>query len=243
MSTLFLLENVQKSYAGHLALDKVSLRINEGDIFGIIGRSGAGKSTLLRCLAGLEQPTAGTLFFHGHDLATLSKKELHLFRRQIGMIFQDFCLFDAMTVSENIAYPLRIAGESSVDRPVTEMLTFVGLEHKRGIYPAQLSGGEKQRVAIARALIHQPKVLLCDEMTSALDPVTIKEMLALLKRVHREFYVTIIMITHQMGIVREICSQVAVLEEGRLLEAGGTAELLAAPQQVRTREFLQWTVT
>ncbi|MFZ4099382.1 MAG: methionine ABC transporter ATP-binding protein [Chlamydiia bacterium] len=221
------------------ALDNVSLSIFPGEICGIIGQSGAGKSTLVRCLASLLQPEMGRILYRGEEIIGLSGEKLRAYRRQIGMVFQHFNLLSSRTVSQNVAYPLEIA-ELPQDR-VDDLLRLVGLYHKRDAYPAELSGGEKQRVGIARALAAQPDLLLCDEATSALDPTTTREILALLKEINRSMGVTIILITHEMDVVRQICHRVAVLEHGRIIEMGSTLETFAHPQHAVTRAFLQHT--
>lgn len=204
------LKNVSKTYEtkdGTVhALQDVSLTINKGDIFGIIGMSGAGKSTLVRCLNFLERPTSGTVEIEGKDLSALSEKELRMERRGIAMIFQHFNLLMQKNVMDNVCFPLRIAGVSKADarKRAKELLEIVGLSDKAKAYPIQLSGGQKQRVAIARALASNPKILLCDEATSALDPQTTKSILALLKEINEKYGITIVIITHEMAVVREI---------------------------------------
>lgn len=214
------LKNVSKSYEtkdGTVhALQDVSLTINKGDIFGIIGMSGAGKSTLVRCLNFLERPTSGTVEIEGKDLSALSEKELRMERRGIAMIFQHFNLLMQKNVMDNVCFPLRIAGVSKADarKRAKELLEIVGLSDKAKAYPIQLSGGQKQRVAIARALASNPKILLCDEATSALDPQTTKSILALLKEINEKYGITIVIITHEMAVVREICNRVGIVGGG-----------------------------
>ena len=205
------------------AVNDVSLTINQGEIFGIIGFSGAGKSTLVRCINLLERPTSGEVVIDGTDLTRLSDADLRVVRRRIGMIFQHFNLMPSRTVFDNIALALRHSG---LDKAATRqedrsrLLELVGLSDKINAYPAQLSGGQKQRVAIARALANDPKVLLCDEATSALDPQTTRSILRLLKEVNQKLKLTIVVITHQMGVIKEICDRVAVMKTGRIVEEG-----------------------
>ena len=204
------------------ALEGISLEIPAGSVFGIIGRSGAGKSSLLRTINRLERPTEGRVLVDGQDLAALDDAGLIALRRRIGMIFQHFNLLAAKTVFDNVALPLRIAGwkEGEVNARVTELLQLVGLQGKHLAYPGRLSGGQKQRVGIARALVHRPEILLCDEATSALDPETTQSILALLQDINRRLGLTVVLITHEMGVIREICDQVLVLEKGRIAEIG-----------------------
>ncbi|HHW15709.1 MAG TPA: ATP-binding cassette domain-containing protein, partial [Firmicutes bacterium] len=223
------------------ALRGVTLQVEKGEIFGIIGPSGAGKSTLLRCINLLERPDSGEVWVDGQEITRLSGAALRRERRTIGMVFQHFNLLSSRTVAGNVAFPLEIAG---VPRPairarVPELLALVGLEDKANAYPAALSGGQKQRVGIARALANHPKVLLSDEATSALDPETTKSILALLRRINRELGLTIVLITHEMTVVREVCDRVAVLEDGRIVEEGAVAEVFARPQAALTRRFVQ----
>lgn len=218
------LENVSKTYptanGAFQALAPVNLFVDQGDIFGIIGFSGAGKSTLLRMVNLLERPTTGKVIVDGRDLTNLSPKELRLARQSIGMIFQHFHLLSNRTAAENVEFALEISKSSKKDRRerVTELLRVVGLEDKKSVYPSQLSGGQKQRIAIARALANRPKVLLCDEPTSALDAHTTKSILSLLREINQAYQVTIILVTHEMEVIREICNKVAVLEDGHLVE-------------------------
>jgi D-methionine transport system ATP-binding protein len=242
---LFQLQSITKNYqhAGKeiSALSSISLTICQQDIYGIIGLSGAGKSTLIRCLARLVIPSSGTILFHGKDLKTFNKAELRAFRKKAGMIFQHFNLLSSRTVSENIAYPLEIEGVSKSEQEacVTELLALVGLLEKKDAYPSQLSGGEKQRVGIARALANRPEVLFCDEATSALDPKTTKEILNLLKTVNRQLGVTIILITHEMEVIKQICNKVAVIEKGQIVEEGQVVDVFADPQHPTTQQFLE----
>ena len=238
------IENLKKTFhtkTGDVeALQGISARIEDGDIFGIIGLSGAGKSTLLRCIALLEIPSEGSIKIDGKNLSALKGRELTAHRRQIGVIFQGYNLLMQRTVAKNIAFPLEIAGVSKpeiVER-VARLIRLVGLEGKESSYPSQLSGGQCQRVAIARALANNPKVLLCDEPTSALDSFTTKAILDLLRDINRQLGVTIIIITHEIGVVRQICNRVAVIESGRFAENGPAAEVLAAPKSVAARQLI-----
>lgn len=222
------------------ALQDVSLTINQGDIFGIIGMSGAGKSTLVRCLNFLERPTSGTVEIEGRNLASLMERELREERRKIGMIFQHFNLLMQKNVIDNICFPLRIAGVSKADarKRAAELLEVVGLGDKAKAYPIQLSGGQKQRVAIARALASNPKILLCDEATSALDPQTTQSILELLKEINHKYGITIVMITHEMAVVREICNRVGIIGQGRLVETGEVIDVFSHPQSKEARELV-----
>ncbi|WP_425484671.1 methionine ABC transporter ATP-binding protein [Aureimonas mangrovi] len=223
------------------ALKGVDLAIPAGSITGIIGRSGAGKSTLVRLVNGLERPTAGRVVVDGVDISSLGERQLRDVRRRVGMIFQHFNLLSSRTAFDNVALPLEIAGvpRREIAERVTPLLELVGLADKAGNYPAELSGGQKQRVGIARALATRPKVLLSDEATSALDPETTRQVLALLKTINRELGLTIILITHEMQVVREIAGHVAVIEAGRIVEEGDTYSVFSAPQHPTTRLFLE----
>ncbi|GAA1445363.1 methionine ABC transporter ATP-binding protein [Leifsonia poae] len=222
------------------AIDGVSLSIERGEIFGIIGYSGAGKSTLVRLVNALEKVTSGAILIDGVDITQLPEPKLRGVRAGIGMIFQQFNLFRSRTVFGNIAYPLKVAGWPKEKRKerVAELLAFVGLTEKAWVYPDQLSGGQKQRVGIARALATNPAILLADESTSALDPETTADVLALLKRVNRELGVTIVVITHEMEVVRSIADRVAVLDAGRVIESGSVFELFSDPQTVTAQRFV-----
>ncbi len=226
------------------ALNHINLTVQKGDIFGVIGFSGAGKSTLLRTVNLLEEPTSGQVLVNGINLTTLSKKQLREEKKKIGMIFQHFNLLNSKTVFENVAMPLVLssAKKSIIETQVREVLTFVGLEDKANRYIDELSGGQKQRVGIARALVTKPKILLCDEATSALDPQTTKSILELLKRVNVEFGITILMITHEMEVIRDICNRVAVMENGDIIEEGNVLELFSAPKKDTTKNFVQSVV-
>ncbi|GLY68180.1 methionine ABC transporter ATP-binding protein [Amycolatopsis taiwanensis] len=222
------------------AIDDLSLGIEAGQIFGVIGYSGAGKSTLVRLINALEPVTSGRVLVDGVDLSTLGERELRTVRAGIGMIFQQFNLLRSRTVFGNVAYPLKIAGWAKEERRrrVAELLNFVGIAEKAWSYPDQLSGGQKQRVGIARALATNPKILLADESTSALDPDTTAEVLRLLKRVNSELGVTIVVITHEMDVVREIADRVAVLDSGRLVEEGTVYDVFSAPKSETAQRFV-----
>lgn len=214
-----------------VALDGVSLRVSPGEIYGVIGPSGAGKSTLIRCVNMLERPTSGSVQVHGQEMTALSPAELRQARQRIGMIFQHFNLLTSRTVAGNIAFPLEITGVPAAERAqrVDELLSLVGLSDQANAYPAQLSGGQKQRVGIARALATQPDVLLCDEATSALDPQTTISILDLLRDLNRRLRLTILLITHEMNVVKHICDRVAVIEQGQIVEEGEVVELATQP--------------
>ena len=220
------------------ALKDINLSIKPGDIYGIIGMSGAGKSTLVRCLNFLERPTEGEVLVGGKDLSTLTEKELRKQRQEIAMIFQHFNLLMQKNVIDNICFPLLLRGEKKADarRRAMELLKLVDLEEKANAYPSQLSGGQKQRVAIARALASDPKILLCDEATSALDPQTTASILALLKDINEKFGITIVIITHQMAVIREICKHVAILNHGVLVEEGEVEEIFNHPKSEAARD-------
>ena len=225
------------------AVQDVSLSIGKGEIFGIIGFSGAGKSTLVRCINLLERPTSGSVTVDGKEMTALSARELRQARKKIGMIFQHFNLMPSRTVFGNVAYPLRgsgLSGEQIADK-VHRLLELVGIGDKAEAYPKQLSGGQKQRVAIARALANDPNVLLCDEATSALDPQTTKAILRLLKNLNEKLGITVVIITHEMTVVKEICDRVAVMEHGRVVEQGEVFNVFADPRQEITRSFIHTT--
>ena len=225
------------------AVQDVSLSIGKGEIFGIIGFSGAGKSTLVRCINLLERPTSGSVTVDGKEMTALSARELRQARKKIGMIFQHFNLMPSRTVFGNVAYPLRGSGLSSeqIADKVHRLLELVGIGDKAEAYPKQLSGGQKQRVAIARALANDPNVLLCDEATSALDPQTTKAILRLLKNLNEKLGITVVIITHEMAVVKEICDRVAVMEHGRVVEQGEVFNVFADPRQEITRSFIHTT--
>ena len=222
------------------ALHGISLTIEDGEIFGIIGLSGAGKSTLVRCINLLERPTSGTVTVDGQELTTLSHKELLQIRRSIGMIFQGFNLLEQRTVLQNVCYPLEIAGWKKKDSMAraTELLGLVGLGDKAKSYPSQLSGGQKQRVAIARALATNPRYILCDEATSALDPTTTQSILSLLKELNRDLGVTVVVITHEMRVVQQICSRVAIIDKGVIQEQGDVADIFSNPRTEAGRRLV-----
>ena len=226
------------------ALKDVSLNIEAGDIYGIIGMSGAGKSTLVRCINHIEVPTSGTVVVQDKELGGLSDKELRKQREHIGMIFQHFNLLMQKSVLDNVCFPLFIQGKSKAEarKKAYELLEIVGLRDRAKAYPSQLSGGQKQRVAIARALASDPQILLCDEATSALDPQTTEAILKLLKKINREMGVTILLITHQMQVVQMICNKVAVMEKGQVVEAGSVLDVFGKPQAPVTKRFVQTVV-
>ncbi|WP_232697458.1 methionine ABC transporter ATP-binding protein [Brevibacillus daliensis] len=238
------IQNLVKEYKTKastiVGVNDVSLTINKGEIFGIIGRSGAGKSSLIRCLNLLEEPTSGKIIIDGVDLTSLRGEELRQARLKIGMIFQHFHLIKSKTVYENIAFALKANRKSGeeINARVTELLEMVGLSDKRDVYPAQLSGGQKQRVGIARALANDPHVLLCDEATSALDPETTQSILALLKKINRDLRLTIVLITHEMEVVKDICDRMAVMQSGDVVEEGHVYEIFSEPKHQMTRAFI-----
>ena len=238
------LSHIVKTYdspAGPVhALKDISLTIGRGEIYGIIGLSGAGKSTLIRCINMLERPTSGSVVVDGQDLTQMSDSELRTMRKSIGMIFQHFNLLSSATVYDNIAFPLRLAGadEGKIKTKVEELLGVVGLADKAQQYPSQLSGGQKQRVGIARALASDPKVLLCDEATSALDPQTTKAILALIQDINRKLGLTVVVITHEMQVIKDICDKVAVIENGVIAEQGTVLEVFTNPQKPITKDFI-----
>lgn len=235
---------VEKTYASPAgpvpALKGIDLEIAKGEIFGIIGLSGAGKSTLVRCINMLERPTGGKVIVDGKDMTALTDSELREARKDIGMIFQHFNLLSSATVYENIAFPLKLAGksDSEIKEKVEPLLKLVGLETKAGQYPSQLSGGQKQRVGIARALASEPKVLLCDEATSALDPQTTKAILELIRDINKKLQLTVVVITHEMQVIKDICDKVAVIDKGVIAEQGTVLEVFTNPQQPITKEFI-----
>ncbi|MDB5891011.1 MAG: methionine transporter ATP-binding protein [Polaromonas sp.] len=239
------LKNIHKSYTvrGKVvpALNGLDLSVVRGEIFGVIGHSGAGKSTLVRLINLLERPTQGTLVVDGEDILSFDDAALRSFRRNIGMIFQHFNLLHSKTVAENIAFPLRIKGEkdnAKIDARIDQMLDLVGLAKHKHKYPQQLSGGEKQRVGIARALANQPKILLCDEATSALDPQTTRSILQLLREINEKLKLTIVLITHEMDVIRTICDRVAVIDSGKIVEQGPVAQVFLHPRHPTTRNFV-----
>ena len=244
MEPMIQVENLCKSFStknGTVeAARNISFSIEKGEIFGIIGLSGAGKSTLVRCLNLLERPTSGTVRVNGKNLTKLSEKELRKERQNIGMIFQHFNLLMQRTALDNVCFPMEIAGISKKEarKKALEYLKVVGLEEKALSYPSQLSGGQKQRVAIARVLASDPKILLCDEATSALDPQTTASILELLKSINEQFQITIVIITHQMSVIREICNRVAIIEHGELVENGLVEDIFSHPKSKAARELI-----
>ena len=235
------LRKVFQTTAGEVAAaDDISFSIEKGDIYGIIGLSGAGKSTLVRCLNLLERPSSGRVFVGNQNLPDLPEKELRRVRRKIGMIFQHFNLLMQRTVLDNVCFPMEISGvkKKEARKRAMEFLKTVGLEEKAKSYPAQLSGGQKQRVAIARVLASDPEILLCDEATSALDPQTTKSILALLKEINQKYGITIVVITHEMSVIQEICRHVAVLDQGKLAESGTVEELFHSPKTEAARKLI-----
>ena len=247
--TMIQLTGLEKTYNASPqpvhALKGVDLSVNSGEIFGIIGKSGAGKSTLVRCVNMLEKPNRGKVIVDGEDLTAMPEKELRESRKHIGMIFQHFNLLSSRTVYENVAFPLELAGKNkdTIAAEVLPLLELVGLTDRKDQYPAQLSGGQKQRVGIARALANKPKVLLCDEATSALDPQTTQSILELLKNINRKFQLTILLITHEMIVIKEICDRVAVIEDGRIIEQGKVVDVFTQPQMPTTREFIRTIIS
>ena len=238
------LEHISKTFGGpdsgvHAVRD-VSLEIEDGEIFGIIGFSGAGKSTLVRCINLLERPTSGTVTVDGQELTSLSERELRQARKKISMIFQSFNLLMQRTCLKNVCFPMELSGvpKAQAEKKALELLDLVGLKEKASAYPAQLSGGQKQRVAIARALATDPKVLLCDEATSALDPTTTNSILALLKELNQKLGVTVVIITHQMSVIEEICTRVAILDGGEVAEEGRVEDIFAHPATDAARRLV-----
>ncbi|WP_324823852.1 methionine ABC transporter ATP-binding protein [Sinanaerobacter sp. ZZT-01] len=225
------------------ALDGIDLTIHRGDIFGIIGMSGAGKSTLVRCMNLLERPTSGEVLFNEMNLAALNDRKLRMVRQKIGMIFQQFNLLMQRTVEKNILFPMEIAGmdRETAKKRVDELLEIVDLTDKKNTYPAQLSGGQKQRVAIARALATNPEVLLCDEATSALDPKTTRAILSLLRDINHRLGITIIIITHEMSVIEEICSHVAIIDESKIAETGTVQDIFSHPKTVSAQRLVHPT--
>ena len=237
------LEKVNKVYSNGLhAVKDVSLKVNKGDIFGIIGLSGAGKSSIIRLINRLEEPTSGKIFINGENVLEFNKKQLLERRKKIGMIFQHFNLLSSRTVEENVAFALEIANwnKNEIKERVAILLDIVGLSDKAKYYPSQLSGGQKQRVSIARALANNPDILLSDEATSALDPKTTKSILELIKKIQQKFSLTVVMITHQMEVVKEVCNRVAIMSDGRIVEEGGVHHIFADPKNEITKELISY---
>ena len=238
------IEGLSKKFKGAngdiSALEDINLEIRKGEIFGIIGMSGAGKSTLVRCVNFLEKPTKGKVYFNGRDLSRLTKKELYQVRRSIGMIFQQFNLLMQRTVAGNVCFLLEIAGvdRKTAGKRAGELLKLVGISEKADAYPSQLSGGQRQRVAIARALATNPRALLCDEATSALDPATTRGVLKLLRDINRRLGITIVVITHEMKVIEEICSRVAILDSSHIAEVGSVEEIFTRPKTSAARRLV-----
>ena len=228
------IEKIYDSPSGPVkAIKDISLHINKGEIYGIIGLSGAGKSTLVRCINLLERPTSGVVTVDGQDITAMSESQLRQARKSIGMIFQHFNLLSSATVYDNVAFPLRLvnAPKEKIHKKVMELLELVGLANKADQYPSQLSGGQKQRVGIARALASEPKILLCDEATSALDPQTTKAILQLIKDINAKLKLTVVVITHEMQVIKDICDKVAVIDKGVIAEKGRVLDVFTNPQQ------------
>ena len=244
MNSIIEIKNLSKTFGSGesqvAALQDVSLKVQQGEIFGIIGLSGAGKSTLVRCINLLEHPNEGAVLFHGEDLTNLKEKQLRMQRRKISMIFQSFNLLDQRTALDNICFPLELAGVSRKEarKRAMELLETVGLPDKANAYPVQLSGGQKQRIAIARALASDPEVLLCDEATSALDPTTTDSILKLLQKINRERGITVIIITHQMSVIEQICHRVAILDHGEVAEIGDVESVFSNPKSKADNEAI-----
>ena len=237
------LKNISVDFDGVKAVDDVSIKINKGDSYGIVGYSGAGKSTLLRTINLLQKPSSGQVLVRGEDLVKLSAKELRQRRKKIGMIFQHFNLLSNLSVLDNVIYPIRkdkISKEEKLKK-AKELLDLVGLSDKVNSYPSELSGGQKQRCAIARALASDPEILLCDEATSALDPKTTKQILDLLKKLKEDLNLTILIITHQMEVVKELCNRCGVIQDGKIIEEGSTLDIFANPQHDLTKDFVEST--
>ena len=235
------IEKIYDSPSGPVkAIKDISLLINKGEIYGIIGLSGAGKSTLVRCINLLERPTSGVVTVVGQDIPAMSESQLRQARKSIGMIFQHFNLLSSATVYDNVAFPLRLvnAPKEKIHKKVMELLELVGLANKADQYPSQLSGGQKQRVGIARALASEPKILLCDEATSALDPQTTKAFLQLIKDINAKLKLTVVVITHEMQVIKDICDKVAVIDKGVIAEKGRVLDVFTNPQQPITKEFI-----
>ena len=235
------LKGIIQSYGSVQALRGIDLAVRPGEVFGIIGRSGAGKSSLVRTINLLNRPTAGQVIVDGRELSSLPESELRAARRQIGLIFQHFNLLSSRTVHGNVALPLELAGvpAAEIKQRVDELLELVGLAELRDRYPAQISGGQKQRVGIARALANRPKVLLSDEATSALDPETTRSILALLRQINRDFGLTVVLITHQMQVIKQVADRVAVLDAGRVVEHGAVMDVFTRPREAITRSLLE----
>jgi len=235
------LRGIHQAYGDHVALRGIDLKVEPGEVFGIIGRSGAGKSSLVRTINLLNRPTAGQVIVGGRELGSLPEAQLREARREIGLVFQHFNLLSSRTVAQNVALPLELAGvpQPEIRKRVDELLDLVGLAAMRDRYPAQISGGQKQRVGIARALANRPKVLLSDEATSALDPETTRSILGLLKQINREFGLTIVLITHQMQVIKQVADRVAVIDAGLIVEQGPVLDVFTRPQHATTRSLIE----
>lgn len=239
------LDNISVTFQqkGHAvkAVQHVNLHVQAGDVYGIVGYSGAGKSTLVRVINRLQNPTEGRVIIDGKDITHLSEKDLRSERQSIGMIFQHFNLMNSLTIAENVLFPIKYKkiSDSEKKEKVSQLLELVGLANKANSYPSQLSGGQKQRVAIARALANDPKILLCDEATSALDPKTTLQILALLKRLNQELGLTIVLITHEMQVIKEICNKVAVMENGKIIESGNCVDIFSQAKEALTQDFIR----
>ena len=239
------IKNLSKTYSvggeTTYALKEVNINIREGEVFGFIGQSGAGKSSLARCIASLEPITGGQVLVGGVDLNTLRGEQLRFYRRKLGLVFQHFNLLMNSTVYDNIAFPLKVAGKPKAytQSQVNKLLELVGLQDKRNSYPAQLSGGQKQRVGIARALAAEPSIVICDEATSALDPSTTESIMQLIKQINSQLGITFVIITHEMEVIKQVCSRVAILEDGRVIEEGSVLDVCARPQTDTARRFFK----
>lgn len=235
------LRGIHQAYGDHVALRGIDLKVEPGEVFGIIGRSGAGKSSLVRTINLLNRPTAGQVIVGGRELSSLPEAQLREARREIGLVFQHFNLLSSRTVAQNVALPLELAGvpAQEIKKRVDELLDLVGLTAMQGRYPAQISGGQKQRVGIARALANRPKVLLSDEATSALDPETTRSILGLLKQINREFGLTVVLITHQMQVIKQVADRVAVIDAGLIVEQGSVIDVFTRPQHATTRSLIE----
>ncbi|MDF2699292.1 MAG: methionine transporter ATP-binding protein [Haloplasmataceae bacterium] len=245
---MIVLNQLSKTYSKknqHIhAVENINLKIEKGEIFGIVGYSGAGKSTLIRLINLLEKPTNGSVFVNGQDITKISSKELRVVRRKIGMVFQHFNLLWSRTVFENIAFPLEIAhvSKQEIKDRVNQLINLVGLDGRESSYPSELSGGQKQRVGIARALANNPEVLLCDEATSALDPQTTDSILELIKEINKNIGITVVLITHEMHVIKKICHRVAVMEAGSIIELGNVLDVFTNPKKETTKKFIKQIV-
>ncbi|HIU01662.1 MAG TPA: ATP-binding cassette domain-containing protein [Candidatus Onthocola gallistercoris] len=244
MEPMIKLEHLDKTFVSKnqtvYALKDINLEIQKGDIFGIIGMSGAGKSTLIRCINFLERPSAGSVYIEGRNLADMNDKQLRKERQQVAMIFQHFNLLAQRNVRKNIAFSMEIAGmkKEDIEKRIDELLEIVDLKDRQNMYPSQLSGGQQQRVAIARALATNPKIILCDEATSALDPTTTQSILKLLREINQKFGITIVIITHEMSVVESICSHVAIIDNGELVETGTVEKIFSQPESRTAKKLI-----